>query len=149
MVGAALRAQPGAMSTDANTSAALSTTWPGLQQAQQLIHEGKVGMLALQSLVSTPAAASATGSPLASAAIVTLGVEIVAFLAAIGEAMEHDIEMLRKTARNYQLTESQIITAAASVVAALGSGSSTSTREPWSDARYETRPRVVTTGNTR
>lgn len=147
------------MSTDANTSAALSTTWPGLQQAQQLIHEGKVGMLALQSLVSTPAAASATGSPLASAAIVALGVELVAFLAAIGEAMEHDIEMLQKTARNYQATEAQIVTAAASIVAALAGGStagtttstttSSTTREPWSDARYETRPRVVTRGATR
>jgi len=115
------------MSNDANTSAGLEATWPGLNQLQQLIHEGKVGMLALQSLVSTPAAATATGSPPASAALVALGIELVAFLAEIGEAMEHDIQSLEKTARNYQATEADVVTAAAAVVAALAGATSSST----------------------
>lgn len=141
------------MSTDANTSAALSTTWPGLQQAQQLIHDARVGMLALQSLVSTPAAASATGSPPASAAIVALGVELVAYLAAIGESMEHDVEMLERTVRNYQATEADAVTAIAAIVVGLTGGSVTGTTStsPTTTAptttttTTATRPRVVTT----
>ena len=103
----------------------LSTTWPGLSQLQTLIDETKTGVLTLESLISTPAAAMATGSPLASAAIVALGVELAVFLAETAQAMEHDIQTLEQMAKNYRATEADVVTAAAGVLSALLGSSNT------------------------
>lgn len=112
-----------------SSAGGLSTTWPGLSQLQTLINETKMGVLTLESLISTPAAAMATGSPPASAAIVALGIELAVFLAETAQAMERDIQTLEQTARNYRATEADVVTAAAGVLGALfgsSSGSSSS-----------------------
>jgi ABC-type transporter Mla subunit MlaD len=86
----------------------LSTTWQGLNQIPQLLNDVKTGVNTLQSLISTPAAAVATGSPPASAAIVMLGAELVVFLAQTMQAIEHDIQGIAQVAKNYKATEGDL-----------------------------------------
>jgi hypothetical protein len=110
-----------AMSGDNNNGGGggLSTTWQGLAQLPQLLDEVKAGVRALQSLASTPAAAAATGSPLATAAIVALGIELVVFLAEAAEAIDHDIEAMHRTTQNYHANESDLTSAATTVLGVL------------------------------
>jgi len=133
------------MSGDNNDNGAgggLSTTWQGLAQLPQLLDEAKTGVRALQSLASTPAAAAATGSPLASAAIIALGIELVVFLAETVEAIEHDVEALHQTTQNYHANESDLTSAATMVLGVLGQLTAPS-RPALAPSNASTRPRVV------
>lgn len=133
-------------------TADLSASWPGLSQLQQLIHNAKLGMQTLETLISTPAAASATGSPPASAAIMALGVELAIFLAQTVDAMEDDIQTLERTARNYQLSERDVLSGVAQVIVAIDRASTASTPATTTSTTTTTttstatRPRTVPTG---
>lgn len=145
------------MSDSPNAATAdLSASWPGLSQLQQLIHNAKLGVQTLDTLISTPAAAAATGSPPASAAIAALGIELAIFLAQTIDAMDDDIATLERTARNYQLSEREVLTGVAQVVVALSrtSGTTTPTTTPATTGTTTatttvtttaTRPRIVGT----
>jgi hypothetical protein len=92
-----------------NSSAgSLSTTWQGLNQIPQLLTDVRAGVDTLRTLISTPAAAVATGSPPASAAIVVLGAELVVFLCQTVQAIEDDIRGIAQVAKNYQATEGDL-----------------------------------------
>lgn len=95
-----------------DTAGQLSATWQGLAQIPQLLTDIKVGVLTLKTLITTPAAAVSTGSPPASGAIVLLGAELAMFLAQTVEAVEQDIDAIRRVRQNYETTE-QGLTAAA------------------------------------
>jgi hypothetical protein len=100
----------------------LSTTWQGLNQIPQLFNDVKTGVNTLQTLISTPAAAVATGSPPASAAIVVLGAELVVFLGQTIQAIQDDIHGIAQVAKNYQMTEGDlaaVIGAGVGVIAGL------------------------------
>ena len=90
----------------------ISATWQGLAQVPQLLTDVKTGVLALRSLISTPAAAVATGSPIAGGAIWMLGAQLGVFLAETVQAIDDDIDGLRSTLANYQRTEDQLTTVA-------------------------------------
>jgi hypothetical protein len=97
----------------ADTSAGqLSATWQGLAQIPQLLTDVKSAVLTLKTLITTPAAAVATGSPPASGAIVLLGAELAMFLAQTVQAVEQDIEAIQRVRRNYETTEQGLTDAA-------------------------------------
>jgi hypothetical protein len=97
----------------------LSATWQGLAQIPQMLGDVKAGILTLRALISTPAAAMASGSPAAGAAIVALGAELVMFLAQTVEAIDSDIEAMTKTQQTYQQHENEITTSATTGMTAL------------------------------
>ena len=99
-----------AMASD--TAGQLSATWQGLAQIPQLLADIKAGVLTLKTLISTPAAAVATGSPPASGAIVLLGAELAMFLAQTVQAVEQDVEAIRAVRQNYERTEQELAAAA-------------------------------------
>ena len=99
-----------AMASD--TAGQLSATWQGLTQIPQLLADIKAGVLTLKTLISTPAAAVATGSPPASGAIVLLGAELAMFLAQTVQAVEQDVEAIRGVQQNYERTEQELAAAA-------------------------------------
>lgn len=142
---------------DTGAGNGLATTWPGLSQLQQLIHTTKLGVRTLDTLISTPSAASATGSPPASLAIVALGVQLAIFLGQTIDAMDDDIDNLRRTAENYRLTEADVVTGIASIIVAVTGGSTattpgsptpttTPTTTTTTTVPAATRPRVVPSG---
>ena len=94
----------------------MSATWGGLAQIPQLLNEVKTELLGLKTLASTPSAVAATGSPLASAAIVALGLELGVFLVQTEQAIEHDIAAIGQVARNYHATESDLTSATGLVI---------------------------------
>jgi hypothetical protein len=94
-----------------STAGSLSMTWQGLNQIPQLLTDVRAGVDTLRTLISTPAAAVATGSPPASAAIVVLGAELVVFLCQTVQAIEDDIRGITKVAQNYQATEGDLTSA--------------------------------------
>jgi hypothetical protein len=98
----------------------LAATWQGLAQLPRLLDDVKAAVLTLRTLITTPAAAVATGSPPASGAIVVLGAELAMFLAQTVQAIDDDIEALRAVERNYHETERELTAAATAGTAALG-----------------------------
>jgi hypothetical protein len=101
----------------------LSTTWQDLARLPQLLGEVRTGVLALKSLVNTPAAALATGSPAAGLAIGVLGAQLVHFIAETIEAIDQDTEGVQQVARNYRANEDSLTgqaNAGAAAVDALG-----------------------------
>ncbi len=103
-----------------NTAGQVAATWQGLAQIPQLLTDVKAAVLTLKTLITTPAAAVATGSPPASGAIVLLGAELAMFLAQTVQAVEDDIEALRKVKDNYERNEQELAAAAARGGAAVG-----------------------------
>jgi hypothetical protein len=89
-------------------SESISTSWQDLAKLPQLLGDAKSGLLALQSLLSTPAAAAASGSPVAGLAIAGLGVELAVFIAQTVKAIDDDIEGMRKVSQNYQQNEQNL-----------------------------------------
>ena len=87
-------------------------SWQELARLPQMLGEVKTGIMALRALISTPAAAMATGSPAAGAAIVGLGAELLVFLAQTVQAIDDDIEAMTRTAQNYQQNEAELTAAA-------------------------------------
>jgi hypothetical protein len=98
----------GSMPGNNSSAGSLSTTWQGLNQIPQLLTDVRAGVDTLRTLISTPAAAVATGSPPASAAIVVLGAELVVFLCQTVQAIEDDIRGIAQVAKNYQATEGDL-----------------------------------------
>jgi hypothetical protein len=94
------------------TAGQLSATWQGLAQIPQLLADVKAAVLTLKTLITTPAAAVSTGSPAASGAIVLLGAELAMFLAQTVQAVEDDIDGLRRVTRNYETNEADLAAAA-------------------------------------
>lgn len=95
----------------------LAATWQGLADMPKAISEVKNGITALKGLISTPTAASATGSMPASLAIAALGVELAVFIYKTEQALEHDVQAMHKTISNYQVTEEDLTSATNSVLA--------------------------------
>ena len=93
----------------------MTASWQGLAGIPHLLDEVKMGVKAVQALLSTPAAAQASGSPLAAAAMIGLGIEIVVFIEKTVEAVEHDIATIEKITQNYKMTDADV-TAAASAI---------------------------------
>lgn len=87
----------------------VSATWDGLAQVPQLMNEVRAGALTLKSLIQTPQAAVSTGSPVASAAIIALGVELAIFLYETVQAIDDDIDGMRKVKENYERQEDEVV----------------------------------------
>ncbi len=85
-----------------------------------MLGDVKTGILTLRTLISTPSAAMATGSPAAGAAIVALGAELLVFLAQTVQAIDDDIDAMTQVAQNYQQTDAELTTAATAGTQALG-----------------------------
>lgn len=96
----------------ASSSGSFSADFQGLAQLPGMISEVKMGIGALKSLVSTPAAAAATGSPVAGAAIGGLGVALVAFIAQTIDALSDDIKAITKNNHAYQQVDQSVTQAA-------------------------------------
>lgn len=95
----------------------LAATWQGLADVPKAISEVRNGITALKGLISTPSAAMATGSMPASMAIAALGVELAVFIYKTEQALEHDVQAMRKTISNYQVTENDLTSATNAVLA--------------------------------
>ena len=63
----------------------------------------------LKTLASAPAAVAATGSPIASAAIVALNVELAYLLADLVKSIDDDIEGITQVQQNYRNNEDAVI----------------------------------------
>jgi hypothetical protein len=87
----------------------------GLQQLPKVIDDVRIGILGYKGLVSTPAAARATGSIPLSLAIGALGLEMIGFLVKTGEALAHDVDTMTKTLKSYEVTEQDVVSLVSSV----------------------------------
>lgn len=90
-------------------SNSVTAVWDGLSQIPQILSEVRTSVEALKTLSSTPAAAAATGSPIASAAIVALGAELAYFLVDTVKALDDDIDGMVNSVRAYQNNEEAVV----------------------------------------
>jgi hypothetical protein len=81
----------------------------GLQQLPKVIDDVRIGVLGFKGLISTPAAARATGSMPMSIAIGALGLEMIGFLVKTGEALAHDVDTMTKTLKSYEVSEQDVV----------------------------------------
>jgi hypothetical protein len=87
----------------------IQASWQDMARIPQMLGEVRTGILALQALLSTPAAAAASGSPVAGAAIVGLGAELALFIAQTVQAIDDDIDGIRTSLQNYQRNEDELV----------------------------------------
>jgi hypothetical protein len=99
----------------------VTASWQQLARLPQMLGEVKTGLLALRVLVSTPPAAVGSGSPVAGAAIVGLGAEVLVFLAQTVQAIDDDIDAMTQVSHAYQRNETDLAGAAAAGTQSLGS----------------------------
>jgi hypothetical protein len=83
----------------------ITTSIDCLGKLPSMLGEVRTGISMLQTLASTPAAAAATGSPPASAAIMALGAGLVYLLADLVKELDDDIDGVTQVAQNYQNQE--------------------------------------------
>lgn len=91
-----------------SSSGEFTANFQGLAQIPQVLSDVKTGIAALKALISTPAAAAATGSPPATMAIGALGLELGYFLMETIEAIDKDIEGVTQNNTAYQATDAQV-----------------------------------------
>lgn len=73
-----------------------------------MIDQVRTGITALRAIADVPSAASSTGHPLMSAAIVGLGAEMIVFVLQAAEALQQDIEGLTGTREGYERNEESL-----------------------------------------
>jgi hypothetical protein len=83
----------------------ITTSLDCLGKLPSMLGEVSSGISMLQTLASAPAAAAATGSPPASAAIVALSAELAYLLADLVKELNKDIDGIVQVAQNYKNQE--------------------------------------------
>jgi hypothetical protein len=86
----------------------IMATFDALSKLPELLSEVRTGVDTLKTLASAPAAAMATGSPAAGAAIVALGGGLAYLLADMVKAIDDDIDGMRNVQSNYRSNEDAI-----------------------------------------
>jgi hypothetical protein len=110
-----------------------------LTQLPQILQEVRTGVQTLNALASTPAAAVATGSPIAGAAVAALGAQLAYFLADAVKAIDDDIDGIKKIADNYRNAEDIAVGLAQAGIQAI-MGTSQAQRPSVSTPPYATPP---------
>lgn len=95
--------------SSATSGGDLAASWQGLAQLPSMLNDVRGGILAVRAMGSVPAAATATGTWTAGAAIWALGAEIAVFVAQTIQAIDDDIDGLTQTQQNYQRNEDELV----------------------------------------
>ncbi len=101
----------------------IMATFDALSKLPELLSEVRTGVDTLKTLASAPAAAMATGSPAAGAAIVALGGGLAYLLADLVKAIDDDIDGMRNVQQNYKSNEDAISQLAQLGIQLLGNAS--------------------------
>lgn len=99
----------------------INANFSALRQVPQLLGNVRSGVLALKSLVHAPQAAMASGNPAVGGAIVALGAQLLVFLYQTVQAIDDDIDAIRKVADNYEAQEQRVVQGAQQAMGAIDS----------------------------
>lgn len=87
----------------------MATELGALAQVPQMINQVKTMVETLQAVAEVPEAVTATGSPIAAAAIAGLGVAMAAFFVDLIEALDDDVDAVQHAGQNYQANEESVV----------------------------------------